>query len=1087
MHRHILLTLLLAVLATAAIAGTARADHPQPSADIGRMDYSPIGHFKPGQAVPPPNSHETTMAPLMDGLRFNPSGKYNAFDNNVFEITSLPFRAAGDESADDPYGNGGDPRHGYCQQPHDPIARPGNPALLPGVCPNHQLEYSRYYEATMKDILGDFGVSIRRYTFDNPGSDNTLSGRAINTAAVVPGADHPEETVIVGAHYDQTNDGPASAWDSQEGHAQIIRMAKIMADYWRSTGTRPAATVKFIPWDAEESGTLGSLDYATNVIVPGQEDEVRGYFNTDPCAGGYPAYRYGNPLDRIDLGIQIANPANVDVETSRIEAFNATATDIVEQVFERLDDTLTLDVGEREIFIATSEATAGKPADIGNDVVIGHNRPLLFSSDWRNFEVLGIPFFNPGPEVTGPDDEGNPNNPDGLAILHTPNDNQLTLNRMTAPGPSNADGGKFSEGWMKGMEMCAQLLSWGMLQPTQGGTQTATPEVVAYYEALPNEAVQNQKVTFDADGSYQYASLATRQRVDEGKLEYTWDFGDGQTGSGKRIDHRYGKVGRYESKLTVRNPDTGQTDTMSVPITVIASNFGGPFLEALEEEDEDGNLTLEYGFEPDREGFEKFLIEHARDFRDLERDTAEDDPAAKWTVGEPTHADIKPWQRSDSDSNKLRGNARAEGQTSYWTGVEATNFQQPPTVQQGRSELTLKSPVAVPAEGSPTLSYFSLFQNEGDDRGLVEVAVDDGNPATEPQWQKVDDIFAVNTAAGQQDQAICDPSNPSTYVEPLRERRADLSSFRGERILVRFALVLGPENRALSQPCGWYIDDIRVQSGTFSKIGETAPDVTSFEVTGLSKGTHSFRVKGLYSDGVETAPSNTESTRVTTGAAQPVGSEEADTCTPSRGFRSVRVRPEKRGLRFNFERTGDAPVQVAVFQNARGSKILGNRRVARFKNRRKSFTWNGRPTGTRRISNGYFFARLATRAPDGRADVRRVALRRKNGSFRVRKPFYRRDSCGALTSFKLSSTAFGGTHNRRLGIAFRVADESSVKVTVLRGRKVVRRYPERTRSAQLTHRLVLAPEGLRRGNYRVRIVVKSDGGRLKKRLVSRRV
>ena len=55
----------------------------------------------------------------MDGERFNPSGKYNAFDTNVFEVLCLPFRAAGDQSGGDPYGNGGEPRHGRCSQPGD--------------------------------------------------------------------------------------------------------------------------------------------------------------------------------------------------------------------------------------------------------------------------------------------------------------------------------------------------------------------------------------------------------------------------------------------------------------------------------------------------------------------------------------------------------------------------------------------------------------------------------------------------------------------------------------------------------------------------------------------------------------------------------------------------------------------------------------------------------------------------------------------------------------------------------------------------------------------------------------------------------
>ena len=70
----------------------------------------------------------------------------------------------------------------------------------------------------------------------------------------MPGTGESDESIVIGAHYDKTNDGPAAAWDSQEGHAQMIRVAKLMADYWDAKGARPTATVKFIPWDGRGVG-----------------------------------------------------------------------------------------------------------------------------------------------------------------------------------------------------------------------------------------------------------------------------------------------------------------------------------------------------------------------------------------------------------------------------------------------------------------------------------------------------------------------------------------------------------------------------------------------------------------------------------------------------------------------------------------------------------------------------------------------------------------------------------------------------------------------------------------------------------------
>ena len=200
---------------------------------------------------------------------------------------------------------------------------------------------------------------------------------------------------------------------------------------------------------------------------------------------------------------------------------------------------------------------------------INVDQPLLFSSDWRNFIGHGIPFFNPGPDATGPNSGPNGvtlGNPEGALTFHTPLDNLVTMNRLTG---DPAGGLAFSEGWAKGMEMCAQMLAWGMLQHDQGGAQSVNREVVAYYEALPNEAFRYEPITFDASGSYQYSSTSTRTRVNEDDLEFRWDFGDGTpTAYGKVVQHAYTGLGSFGSRLTVENVKTGAKDTMTTLITV---------------------------------------------------------------------------------------------------------------------------------------------------------------------------------------------------------------------------------------------------------------------------------------------------------------------------------------------------------------------------------------------------------------------------------------------------------------------------------------------------------------------------------------
>ena len=876
-HRCRLLALVTLAGALASAPGALASHEPQIDPDGSKLPYQPIGHFKPGDPLPAADDAEAVTSLMEDGI-FNPSGTFNAFDTNVFEVLALPYRSAGDPSGGDPYGNGGNPEHGRCGDDPGSDERPrkGDFSQLAGACPNHQLEYLAHYERTMGAILNDFGVTFRRYKFDNPGGSTTQAGDAYNPAAIVPGSSHPDQTVIIGAHYDQTDDGPASAWDSQEGHAQLFRVAKLMADYWKSTETRPAATVKFIPWDGEESGTLGSEHYAQNNIVPGRAADVRGYFNTDPCAGGYPAFRYGNPLDRVDLGIQLAHPkpsedpATLDDTKPpadagpRFEAFNAAANQWVEQTFEQIDDALTLAPGlEREIFVSTEEGkTSPFGGDIGpgKDVVIGNARPLAFSSDWRNFETLGIPFFNPGPDITGPSSQLEPGNPDALAILHSPLDNMQTLNAYT--GGSDGSGGhdltgrSFSEGWIKGMEMCAHMLAWGMVQPEQGGATPVADGPVAYYEALPNEAGVGDPVTFDARGTH---------RLGDGKvaydgLTYAWDFGDGTSASGDTVSHAYARKGVYDSRLTVTDAATGKSDTMTIPVTVTrGAPMQGPDLEELEPEQSDGNFELTWAFNsPQTSGFS---VEEGRDVETLFFDDAEDMEA--WTASEATHEKIQSWQPSDSATPKVRDNIKRSGKRSFWTGVAAQDqtpggFAGSKALGEtaGESWMTLKEWLTLPADRSTILTYWSDFANDRDDLGRVEAGVRNGDDV---EWSTVDVVTGTTHAVG-------DYPPGEAFFE---KRSVDLSDFAGQEVLLRFAYVLPAPWYVNVLRSGWYVDDIELFSTRFTEIARTAADATSYGVTAREPGTYAYRIRALFADGGASSPSNAERTRVAGEPAPP--------------------------------------------------------------------------------------------------------------------------------------------------------------------------------------------------------------------------
>jgi hypothetical protein len=101
------------------------------------------------------------------------------------------------------------------------------------------------------------------------------------------------------------------------------------------------------------------------------------------------------------------------------------------------------------------------------------------------------------------------------------------------------------------------------------GAQTATTRPVAYMEPLPAIGEVGKQHPFDAAGTYQYASVAKRTYVDDGDLQYKWDFGDTTAAAfGTAVKHVFRKPATYTVKLTVTNRTTGQKDVATRRVTI---------------------------------------------------------------------------------------------------------------------------------------------------------------------------------------------------------------------------------------------------------------------------------------------------------------------------------------------------------------------------------------------------------------------------------------------------------------------------------------------------------------------------------------
>jgi N-acetylated-alpha-linked acidic dipeptidase len=111
-----------------------------------------------------------------------------------------------------------------------------------------------------------------------------------NTFAKIRGSTYPDEWIVIGAHRDAWSPGAA---DNVSGTVTVLEAARAFGDLARD-GIRPARTLLFVTWDAEEWGLMGSTEW-----VEEHEDSVRAhvvaYINEDDVTNGLRFAGAGSP------------------------------------------------------------------------------------------------------------------------------------------------------------------------------------------------------------------------------------------------------------------------------------------------------------------------------------------------------------------------------------------------------------------------------------------------------------------------------------------------------------------------------------------------------------------------------------------------------------------------------------------------------------------------------------------------------------------------------------------------------------------------------------------------------------------------
>lgn len=92
--------------------------------------------------------------------------------------------------------------------------------------------------------------------------------QAYNIIGEIPGTDPKAGYVMAGAHFDSwaTGDG---AVDNGAGSVAVIEAARIL----KAVGAKPRRTIRFVLWNGEEQGLLGSLAYVRQHLVSREGEE----------------------------------------------------------------------------------------------------------------------------------------------------------------------------------------------------------------------------------------------------------------------------------------------------------------------------------------------------------------------------------------------------------------------------------------------------------------------------------------------------------------------------------------------------------------------------------------------------------------------------------------------------------------------------------------------------------------------------------------------------------------------------------------------------------------------------------------------
>jgi len=110
--------------------------------------------------------------------------------------------------------------------------------------------------------------------FQDMGLKLSLQGDYVNVVGEIGGTTSPEIIYIIGAHYDHIKGDRPGGDDNASGTAGVLEAARVLSAY------QFESTIRFIAFNAEEDGLLGSRDYVKNHVLP-EGEKIAGMINLD--------------------------------------------------------------------------------------------------------------------------------------------------------------------------------------------------------------------------------------------------------------------------------------------------------------------------------------------------------------------------------------------------------------------------------------------------------------------------------------------------------------------------------------------------------------------------------------------------------------------------------------------------------------------------------------------------------------------------------------------------------------------------------------------------------------------------------------